>query len=68
VILKIAPETQNGKLIRLQGKGMPRLGGGGTGDLYARVKVVLPQGLTERERKLFAELRALRSGAAAHAG
>ena len=67
VMLKIAPETQNGKLIRLTGKGMPKLGGGGSGDLYARIKVVLPQKLNERERKLLEELRAARTGEATRA-
>jgi curved DNA-binding protein len=32
------------------------------GDLFARVKVVLPTDLSERERALFEELRALRAG------
>lgn len=58
--LKIPPETQNGKVFRLSGQGTPRLGGTGRGDLYAKVKVVLPAPLTTRERELFQELRALR--------
>jgi DnaJ-class molecular chaperone len=41
---------------------MPKLGGGGKGDLYARVKVVLPQGLSDDERELFERLRAKRGG------
>jgi molecular chaperone DnaJ len=67
VFLKIAPETQNGKLIRLTGKGMPKLGGSGNGDLYARIKVVLPQKLSDRERKLIEDLRAERAGEPARA-
>ncbi len=58
--LKIPAETQNGRVIRLAGQGMPRLGGTGHGDIYARVKVVLPSGLSARERELFEELRRLR--------
>ena len=58
VVLKVPPLTQNGRNIRLSGLGMPRLGGNGKGDLYARVKVKLPDQLSERERKLFEELRA----------
>ncbi|HEY8475813.1 MAG TPA: J domain-containing protein [Chloroflexota bacterium] len=58
--LKIPPETQNGQVFRLAGQGMPRLTGGGRGDLYATVEVVLPTHLTERERELFRELRKLR--------
>jgi len=54
--LKIPPETQNGTQFRLAGQGMPHLQGGGRGDLYARVKAVLPTNLTPRERELFQEL------------
>lgn len=59
VMLTIPPLTQNGRVFRLSGLGMPRLGGSGTGDMYARVKVVLPTRLSQRERELFEELRAL---------
>jgi DnaJ-class molecular chaperone len=57
---RIPPETQNGKTFRLAGQGMPKMGGGGRGDFYARVKVVLPDKLTDGERDLFQELRKLR--------
>ena len=59
VALKIPAETQNGKSFRLRGKGMPRLKGGGAGDLYAKIVVQLPTNLSERERALFQELQAL---------
>ncbi len=58
--LKIPPETQNGKVFRLAGQGMPRLGGSVRGDLYAKVRVVLPTRLSEREKQLFQELKTLR--------
>lgn len=60
VSLRIPPETQNGRVFRLAGRGMPRLQGGGFGDLYAKVRVVLPTSLTPREREIFEELRRLR--------
>jgi DnaJ-class molecular chaperone len=59
--LKIPPETQNGKVFRLAGKGMPQLGNNKHGNMFAKVKVVLPTNLTEEERKLFERLRSLRS-------
>ena len=59
--LKIPPETQNGRVFRLAGKGMPHLGGSSKGDLFARVRIVLPTNLNEREKRLFEELRSLRS-------
>jgi molecular chaperone DnaJ len=58
--LKIPVETQNGKVFRLAGKGMPKLGDSEHGSMFAKVKVVLPTNLTEEERKLFEKLRSLR--------
>jgi DnaJ-class molecular chaperone len=56
LILTIPPETQNGRLFRLAGKGMPRLRSEGQGNLYARVRVVLPMHLSSEERQLFEQL------------
>ena len=64
--LKIPAGTQNGRSIRLAGQGMPRRDG--HGDLYARVNVRLPESLSPREKELFEELRAIRSGSGAPAG
>jgi len=62
VMLKIPLETQNGRSFRLKGKGMPRLKEPHQqGDLYAEVKVVLPQSLSTKERELFQELDGLRA-------
>ncbi|MDO8670294.1 MAG: DnaJ C-terminal domain-containing protein [Dehalococcoidia bacterium] len=58
--LKIPPETQNGRVFRLTGQGMPKLKSTARGDLFAKVKVVLPTNLSDREKQLFEELRALR--------
>lgn len=63
VVLTIPRLTQNGRVFRLSGKGMPRLNGSGHGNLYAKVKVVLPEKLSEREEKLFRELKSARAGA-----
>ena len=60
LILKIPPETQNDRVFRLAGKGMPRLGDTKYGDMLARVKVVLPTNLTDEEKQLFEKLRSLR--------
>ena len=58
--LRIPPETQNGKVFRLAGQGMPKLNGTGKGDMLARVSVVLPINLSEKERRLFEQLRSMR--------
>jgi DnaJ-class molecular chaperone len=69
VALRIPPETQNGRVFRLRGKGLRRgTGEEARGDLLARVNVVLPTGLDERERALFTELRERRGRRAAHTG
>jgi DnaJ-class molecular chaperone len=60
VTMKIPPETSSGKTFRLRGYGMPRVTGGGAGDQYVRVRIVIPEALTPREKDLYAELRRLR--------
>ncbi len=59
VMLTVPPLTQNGRVFRLRGQGMPRLEGSGRGDLLARTNVKLPSQLSDQERKLFEELRTL---------
>ena len=56
LLLTIPTETQNGRVFRLAGKGMPHLRSEGGGNLYARVKVVLPMNLSSEERGLFEKL------------
>ena len=51
VSLRIPPETQNGRTIRLAGQGMPRATGG-HGDLYVTVRVVLPTKLSDEDKEL----------------
>jgi DnaJ-class molecular chaperone len=46
VLLTIPPSTQTGRVFRLKGQGMPRLKGDGAGDLYAKVRVVIPSKLS----------------------
>jgi curved DNA-binding protein len=56
VLLRIPAGTQSGQVFRLAGKGMPRLKGDGSGDLLAKVKVVLPAKLEGRQQKAAEEL------------
>lgn len=61
VALRIPPGTQSGRTFRLAGQGMPRLRAPQEhGDLYAKVRVMLPERLSEREQKLVREWAALR--------
>ena len=43
--LRIPPETQNERIFRLAGQGMPHLGDPSRGDLMVTIKVNLPSGL-----------------------
>jgi curved DNA-binding protein len=62
VKLKIPPETQSGRTIRLAGQGMPHLRESKTrGDLWVKVRVTIPQHLSKREQELFQELARLRA-------
>ena len=58
VMLKIPPLTQNGRVFKLGGLGMPRLNKEGKGDLHARVRVKLPEQLDDKQKQLFEELSA----------
>jgi curved DNA-binding protein len=59
--LRIPAETQNGRVFRLNGQGLPPMRAGGkAGDLYAKAQVVLPTHLSEEERQLVARLAELR--------
>ena len=56
VLLRIPPETQAGRVFRLAGQGMPRFRAEGFGDLFAKVRVVLPGGLDDEARQLVRRL------------
>jgi len=60
VTMKLPPGVQSGQQLRLSGQGMPRRSGG-SGDLFARLKVTVPRNLSDEERELIQKLRGLRS-------
>jgi len=61
VVLTIPAGTQNGKVFRLRGLGMPNLKKPDQrGDLLAEINVTLPANLSAQEKALFEELRNLR--------
>jgi molecular chaperone DnaJ len=57
VSLKIPAGTQDGKLIRIRGRGAPKLKGGGKGDVLARVRLRVPTKLTKAEREAIENLQ-----------
>ncbi len=62
VSMTIPGGTQNNRMLRLAGKGMPRVRNGGAGDQYVRLIGQLPTTLTDKEKKLFKELSNLQNG------
>jgi curved DNA-binding protein len=54
--IRIPAGSSSGRKIRLRGKGFPAAGGE-PGDLLAEIQVVVPEQLSEREKKLLEELR-----------
>jgi molecular chaperone DnaJ len=61
VALKVPAGVRDGTLLRIPGKGSPRLGEGGSGDLLARISLETPSDLTEEERALLEDYAALRN-------
>jgi molecular chaperone DnaJ len=55
--LKVPAGTQEGKLLRIRGKGAPRLDGKGRGDLIARIRLAVPTKLTKQEREAIENLQ-----------
>ena len=49
--------TQDGKLLKIRGRGAPKLKGSGRGDLIARVAVTVPTKLSKTEREAIENLQ-----------
>ncbi|MEX1136039.1 MAG: J domain-containing protein [Balneolales bacterium] len=59
--IKVPPETQQGKILRLSGRGMPNFRSPSQrGNLYVKLIIKIPENLTEKEKKLFRQLAELR--------
>lgn len=52
----VPPGTQNGQVLRLRGRGLPRPAAEGRGDLHVTVRVEIPRGIDARTQELFREL------------
>lgn len=57
--VQIPGGSQSGRQMRLRGKGMPALRGGGTGDMFIELAVETPVNLTARQKELLREFEDL---------
>lgn len=51
-LVTVPPGTQTGAVLRLKGKGLPDMHGGGQGDLYVKITVVTPTKLNSQQKEL----------------
>ncbi|MCE9589675.1 MAG: DnaJ domain-containing protein [Planctomycetes bacterium] len=57
VTMTVPPGTSSGQKLRLKFKGLPHRGGSDAGDLFVRLRIVVPKELSSRERELFEQLQ-----------
>lgn len=56
VKVKVKPGTQPGTILRLTGKGAPKLRGSGNGNEYIQLKIVVPERLSKKQKELWEQL------------
>jgi molecular chaperone DnaJ len=59
ITLKVPPGTQNGRVFRVRGRGVPGAGRKHAGDLLVSLEVAVPEKLSRKERELLREFASL---------
>ncbi len=54
--IKVPPGTEHGKVFKLSGKGVEKIGGGSNGDHLVKVKIKIPSKLSKKEKELYSQL------------
>ena len=57
ILLKVPQGTESGKVLRISGKGIPRFGGYGRGNLYVELLIKTPKKVSRDQRKLLEKLK-----------
>jgi len=59
VSVSVKPGTQSGSLLRMRGKGYPRVKGNGRGDFIVRIKIDVPRKISKQEKEIIEKISML---------